>query len=227
MAFDAVLADPGRLFAILNELDSAGLGLTRLDDVEPARKVYSEATVTELLTIPPVTRELPCRNLLAVGERSQVGVRACVPVAPGRGSANVVDVSVKRARQRDLGLLTGFFDGDFFIRHRVAYAVLDTWPEFFRQHVRGTINDRLPGVFWLNWLSDRYVEVIGEEALLGLPWFKTARTPGGLACWLYQELSDVPADRADRVGRFESILGSEKFVMNGWKNLPQLAVSAG
>jgi len=37
----------------------------------------------------------------------------------------------------------------------------------------------------------------------------------------------VPADRADRVGRFESILGSEKFVMNGSKNLPQLAVSAG
>ena len=125
-----------------------------------------------------------------------------------------------------MSLLEGFFEGDFFARHDVAYACLETWPEYYRQHVRGTINDRLPGIFWLNWLSGRYVEAIGEDLVLSLPWFKTARLPGGLACWLYESLADVPDDRAERVVQFETALGRGKFVKNGWENLPQLAVSS-
>jgi hypothetical protein len=225
MAFDTVLAEPARLIALLNEMDSAGLSVNRLDDVEPVRKTYSEATVRDLLSRPPVTRELPCRNLLGRGERSLIGIRACVPVEQGRGSANIVDITVDRARQREISLLARFFEGDFFARHNVAYAFLDTWPEYVRQHVAGTINDRLPGIFWLNWLSGRYVEAIGQDAVLDLPWFETTRVSGGLACWLYRGLGDVPDDRADRVVRFETVLGREKFVKNGWENLPQLAVS--
>ncbi|MGA6981057.1 MAG: hypothetical protein WBZ11_05845 [Candidatus Sulfotelmatobacter sp.] len=150
MAFDSFLTDPARLLALLDEMNSAGLSLNRLDDVEPVRRAYSEATVTDLLTVPPVTRELPCRNLLGRGERSHVGIRACVPLELGRGSVNIVDITVNRARKREMNLLAGFFEGDFFARHDVAYACLDTWPEYLRQHVAGTINDRLPGVFWLN-----------------------------------------------------------------------------
>ena len=226
MAFDAILTDPARLFGLLDEIGSAGLSLNRLDDVEPVRQVYSEATVRELLTVPPVTRELPCRNLIGRGERARLGIRACVPVEQGRGSVNLVGITVNRARKRDMSLLAGFFEGDFFARHNVAYACLDTWPEYLRQHVTGTINDRLPGIFWLNWLSGRYVGAIGEDVVLGLPWFKTARLSGGLACWLYESLGKVPEDRAERVVQFEAVLGHEKFVQNGWENLPQLAVSA-
>jgi hypothetical protein len=227
MAFDAVLADPGRLFALLDEINSVGLSLNRLDDVEPARKAYSEATVRELLTLPPVTIELPCRNLIGRGERSRIGIRACIPVGQDRGSANIVGITVNRARQREKRLLAGFFEGDFFARHEVAYAFLDRWPEYVRQHVAGTINDRLPGVFWLNWLSGRYVEAMGQDVLLSLPWFKTARLSDGLACWLYQHLDEVPDDMAERVVHFETVLGREKFVKNEWENLPQLAVSTG
>lgn len=61
---------------------------------------------------------------------------------------------------------------------------------------------------------------------MSLPWFKTARMPGGLTCWLYEGLDDVPDDRAERVVQFEAALGREKFVKNGWENLPQLAISA-
>jgi hypothetical protein len=147
MAFDAVLTDPTRLFALLEGIDSAGISIDRIDDVEPVRKVYSEATVRDLLTVPPVTTKLPCRNLLGRGERSQLGIRACVPVEQGEGSVNVVGITVKRVRQREMRLMAEFFEGDFFARHGVAYAFLDTWPEYARQHVAGTINDRLPGIF--------------------------------------------------------------------------------
>ena len=225
MAFDVSLTDPKRLLALLDDMGSAGLNLSRLDDVEPARKVYSEATITDLLTIPPVSKELPCRNLLGRGDRSHVGIRACIPREPGRGSANIVDVTMNRPRKQDMGLLAGFFEGEFFARHGVAYACLDTWPEFARQHVAGTINDRLPGVFWLNWLSGRYVEAIGEDVILSLPWFRTTHRAGGLICRLYEDLGSVPDDRAALVDQFETDLGREKFVKGGWVTLPQLAVS--
>jgi len=225
MAFDAVLTDPARLASLLDEMDSAGLSVSRIDDVEPVRKAYSKTTVTELLTVPPVTRELPCRNLIGRGERATFGIRACVPREDSQGSVNVVDVTLKRPRQRDLSLLAGFFEGDFFARHNVAYAFLDTWSEYVKQHEAGTINQRLPGIFWLNWLSGRYVEAIGEDVIMGLPWFKTARLSGGLACWLYQGMDDVPSDRSERVVQFEAVMGREKFAKNGWENLPQLAVS--
>jgi hypothetical protein len=225
MAFDVGLTDPARLLAVLDDMDSAGLNLSRLDDIEPARKVYSEATITDLLTIPPVSKELPCRNLLGRGERSHIGIRACIPREPGGGSANIVDVTMNRPMKRDMSILAAFFEGDFFARHDVAYACLDTWPEYARQHVAGTINDRLPGVFWLNWLSRRYVEAIGEGVILSLPWFRATRRAGGLTCWLYEGLGEVPDDRAERVDQFETDLGREKFVKSGWENLPQLAVS--
>jgi hypothetical protein len=192
--------------------------------VDPA-KSYSEATVRELLTVPPVTRELPCRNLIGRGDRATFGIRACVPVEEGGGSVNVVDVTVKRPRQRDGRVLVGLFEGDFFARHNVAYAFLDTWSEYVKQHVAGTINQRLPGIFWLNWMADRYVKAIGEDVVLGLPWFKTDRFSGGVAGWLYEGMDDIPSDRAERVIQFETVLGSEKFAKNGWKGLPQLAVS--
>lgn len=224
MAFDAVLTDPARLLVLLDELDSAGLNLSRLDDVEPVRQPYSDATLRELFT-PPVSRELPCRNLIGRGDRATIGIRACIPVEPGRSSANIVNITLKRPRQRDMSLLVGLFAGDFFHRHRVAYAFLDTWPEYVKQHVAGTINERLPGVFWMNWLSRRYLDAIGEDRVLGLPWFRTSPVSDGFACWLYERLDDVPDDRAERVLQIETTLGREKFVKNGWEKLPQLAVS--
>lgn len=224
MAFDSVLTSPTRLFAVLDEIDSTGLRLDRLDDVEPVRKDYSEATVRALLT-PPVTRTLPCRNLIGLGERALIGIRACMPLDEGRGSVNVIDVTMKRPRQRDVNLLAGFFDGGFFQRHRVAYAFLDTWPEYVKQHVAGTINDRLPGVFWLNWLSGRYVEAIGEDVILGLPWYRTVHLFDGIACWLCQGVDDAIDYKNQRVIQFKTLLGDEKFAKNSWEQRPQLAVS--
>lgn len=125
-----------------------------------------------------------------------------------------------------MSVLAGFFEGDFFDRHNVAYAFLDTWPEYIKQYVAGTINQRLPGIFWLNWMAHRYVDAIGEDVLLGLPWFKTARFSGGLVGWLHERVDDIPADLAERVVQFETVLGSEKFATSRWENLPQLALSS-
>jgi hypothetical protein len=224
MAFDTVLTDAKRLWALLDEIDSAGLGLSRLDDVEPVRKAFSEATVKELFT-PGVTPELPCRSLIGRGKRITLGVRACMPDEQGQPSVNTVGITLDRPKAGDLSLLRGFFDGDFFGRHRVAYAFVDTRSERFRQHVAGGINDRLPGIFWLNWLSGRYVEAIGEGVLLSLPWYRTAHLQEGLACWLYEDLNDPPADRVQRIHDVKTGLGEEKFVDGGWPNIPQLAVS--
>jgi hypothetical protein len=94
------------------------------------------------------------------------------------------------------------------------------------RHVAGTVNERLPGIFWLNWLSRRYLDAVGEDLVIGLPWFRTAPVSGGPACWLFERLDVVPDNREELVLQFEADMGREKFVKNGWGNLPQLATSA-
>ncbi|WP_162940310.1 hypothetical protein [Gryllotalpicola protaetiae] len=225
MAFDTVLTDPAKLIAVLNEIQSYGVKLDRIDDVEPVRRLYTEAVVTELLTIPPVTHELPCHDLIGRGPRTTVGIRACMPTAQSQGSANLVDVAIDRPGLRDINILSSFFQSDFFARHNIAYAFLDTWPEFMKQYVSGTINQRLPGIFWLNWFSGRYVEAFGAGLVEGLPWSKTSEAEGGLACWLYASLTDAPDDRAELAARIKTGLGHAAFVKDGWENLPQLALS--
>lgn len=39
-----------------------------------------------------------------------------------------------------------------------------------RQHVKGTIETRLPGVFWCNFYGKVYVDFFGKERLESFPW---------------------------------------------------------
>jgi ribosomal protein S17E len=40
-----------------------------------------------------------------------------------------------------------------------------------RQHVTGTIETRMPGVFWCNYFGEKYIEFFGEEKIVSFPWF--------------------------------------------------------
>jgi hypothetical protein len=84
------------------------------------------------------------------------------------------------------------------------------------------MNERLPGIFWLNWLSKIYVDAIGEAKIRSLDWFNSSPTPGGCTFRMYESLRKRPNDLSERIELFRDVLGFEKFVRNGWSDIPQL-----
>ncbi|KRF27636.1 hypothetical protein [Paenibacillus sp. Soil787] len=65
-----------------------------------------------------------------------------------------------------------------------------------RQHVTGTLETRMPGVFWCNYFGKTYVDFFRQDTILSLPWQKTESLSNGLLTLLanepHQELLDSP-----------------------------------
>jgi hypothetical protein len=54
-----------------------------------------------------------------------------------------------------------------------------------RQHVTGTLETRLPGIFYCNYFGTPYVEFFGEEKILSYPWVKINQNlEGGILTYL-------------------------------------------
>lgn len=57
-----------------------------------------------------------------------------------------------------------------------------------RQHIPGTLETRLPGVFWCNYYSKQYVTYFGEEKINTFPWHETeAIANDGMITYLTNE----------------------------------------
>lgn len=102
-----------------------------------------------------------------------------------------------------------------------------------RQHVTGTIETRMPGVFWCNFFGNKYVDFFGRERLLSFPWYKIDVVDNlGLICFLtespHKEL--LVADEIERKAQIhmgiESFGDLEEYVSNPtkiqYKNIPIL-----
>jgi hypothetical protein len=81
-----------------------------------------------------------------------------------------------------------------------------------RQHVTGTLETRLPGVFWCNYFSGIYVELFGRKHILEGPWESVKELKsGGIIAFLDQDpiknilKSDIAENKA------KEYLGKESF----------------
>ena len=79
-----------------------------------------------------------------------------------------------------------------------------------RQHVTGSLETRLPGVFWVNYFGPRYVEFFTEEKIKIFPWHSIEKLNGGLVT----TLSDSPnkpllTDEFENAAKIH--LGSDSF----------------
>ena len=81
-----------------------------------------------------------------------------------------------------------------------------------RQHVTGTIETRLPGVFWCNYFGEKYVEFFGEDKIVTFPWFSTEKLGnGGIITYLASE-PDKDLIKTDDIERQAKIhLGINSF----------------
>ncbi len=221
MAFDKVLTEPSRLCGVLEVMATAGFPMQRIDDREPVRRPCSCEVVHSLLTEPPVTLEMPCRGLVARGNKAMAYLFACRPTVPGGGSVNVVDLTVRPSGAARVNALVGIAEV-LLAEGMLGHACVDLETEQRRQHVKGTINDRLPGVFWANVFSGRYLDAIGTPAFQRAPWSRVRTVPNGAIAYLYDDPLDPPADLDERIEAALAALGAEKFASGAWAQRPIL-----
>jgi hypothetical protein len=219
MAFDEVLTEPSRLSRVLDAMATAGFPMQRIDDHEPVRRPCSQEVVHSLLTERPITLEMPCRGLVARGNKTMAFVHACRPTEPGGGSVNVVSLRTRHSGASRVNTLVDLAEA-LLADRLLGYGCVDLNSEFRLQHVKGTINDRLPGVFWANVFSSRYLDAIGTLAFERAPWSSLRTMPNGVIAYLYDDPLSPPADLRDRIAAAGSALGAEKFANGAWPQLP-------
>jgi hypothetical protein len=68
------------------------------------------------------------------------------------------------------------------------YGYITHWDVWNRQHVTGTIETRMPGVFWCNYFGKIYVDFFGRKKILSASWVKVEElVNGGILTYLADE----------------------------------------
>ena len=81
-----------------------------------------------------------------------------------------------------------------------------------RQHVTGTIETRLPGVFWCNYFGEKYVEFLGEEKIMSYSWSKIETLENGaIITYLANEPDKELINSDDKEQQAKVHLGIESF----------------
>ena len=71
---------------------------------------------------------------------------------------------------------------------KAIYGYITHYVPLDRQHVTGTLETRMPGVFWCNYFGQQYIEFFTEEKMLSFPWYKIERLDnGGIMAYLASE----------------------------------------
>lgn len=218
--FEPAVLDSETTCDVLDVLATGGYEVEHFSDVEPVVTRYSRDNVGALFASRPYSPDQPCKTFLGRGRQFFVSTRHCQP-NPFTGSTSGISVvSTRGTASEGEDLLAVAVD--LFERGSVAYAFVDRTNEVQRQHHRGTINDRLPGVFWANLLSDLYVNAIGRQRLLRAPWATVQEHDNGLELRLF----DDPAQRtyafAERIDATKAAIGSDRFEPRRWQDRPLL-----
>ncbi|WP_042345625.1 hypothetical protein [Bacillus massiliigorillae] len=174
-------------------LTKAGLTPEKIGTVEPLTKNYSQHDFLKMWTEEDETYE-------------NVEIDHMVGTAGGiLGKVNdphflfIVDW-MKSSKNINLNYVTFFFPVETFLQYREVimtvfkdtillvdgiYGYISHEVPAERQHIPGTLETRLPGVFWCNYYGEHYVDYFSEDKVITFPWNETEKLEnGGLVTYL-------------------------------------------
>lgn len=177
-------------------LTEAGLKLDKIGTIEPLTKNYTQQDFLKMWT----EEDESYKN---------VEIDHMIGTAGGiLGKINnpqflfIVDW-MKSSKDINLNYITFFFPIETFQQYRDVimtvfketillvdgiYGYISHEVPAERQHIHGTLETRLPGVFWCNYFSERYIEYFGEEKMATFPWNETEKfANGGMVTYLMNE----------------------------------------
>lgn len=204
---------------VIEVLATYGFATAWLSDVEPIQTPYSRATLRHLVDRLPYTTNQPCKTFAGLGRRMLLSVRTCLPIADN--NENTVTVTAEREGRADPDRMVDAAR-QLLAAGALGVAGVDNQFAFDRQATRGSINERLPGVYWATVFAQAYVDAIGEQLLRSAPWHTVDKVEGGVLAYLFENPTDPPDDVAELARAAQRGLGREKFEQRGWTDIPQL-----
>jgi hypothetical protein len=102
---------------------------------------------------------------------------------------------------------------DLIVSIESMYGYISDFIVDAKQHVTGTIAERMNGIFWCNYYGKVYVDFFGIDRILSAPWFKTEILDnGGIITYLTGEPDDKQlTESTELADKFKEYLGKDSF----------------
>ncbi len=220
--FDRVIDDTATVHAVFGLASDVGWSLERIGSFDPLRKPFTDVGVLEELA-EALGRNTPCGSFYAKSSRprARVELSYCRPRVPGSGAVNWVLYEWSGPALGGGEAVEHMVNAAFGIPG-AAYASVTTEDRRNAQHVTGTVNQRLPGIFYMNVFGSPYLELLGDR-LMACEWARSEAAPGRFTGWLFASLDDTldASTSAAREAAVKECLGWQFF--DGSADMPQLA----
>jgi hypothetical protein len=175
-------------YEFFNLLSQHGFTPDKIGLFEPVREEYSLERAATLWSIDEGHNALNVGGMMAKKKDPRILIdcdwRREKNAAPSRNSISFI-FTQKTNRNYSENILLLF--KELVQSTNAIYAYISHQNPRARQHVIGTIESRMPGVFWCNYYGKPFVEFFGREKLLNGPWFSTEETNQGIYTFLTEK----------------------------------------
>jgi len=202
---------------------------------EPLNENYSLDKAVQMWTI-STGNEPDFRLGMVIGKKKEPSVRFDISWHIGeKARANYLSVWFTKKSFKKLRNEVGDLFKDLIIYFNAFYGFITEYSLKAKQHVTGTIEERMPGIFWCNYFSDVYIDFFGKSRILNASWFKTeSLNEKGIITYLAQEPDKELLESNELEIKLKEQLGKEcfgdveEFKLNlkpQIKNVPKLDLS--
>jgi hypothetical protein len=185
----------------------------KIGEYEPLKKAYSLEEAINMWMIDGGTMPDYRRGDL-IGKKKEPNVRFDAIWNIGeRARVNYIAIWFTRNSFRQLrGDVDNLFK-DLIMTMDSFYSTISNFYIEARQHVTGTIEERMSGIFWCNYFGEVYVNFFGRDKILSAPWFKIVMLDQNrIITYLTKEPNDKKlVESTELEDRFKEYLGKDSF----------------
>ena len=203
--------------AVFTMLEDVGLGMERMNTHEPVNIPFTPDAATELWTKGKTFTgehgQHTGRVFFAQHVKPSVGLHVSWQTSPDFDCVSIITLDVYKGQfLKQQEAMVRIFES--LIREFTpAYAYIGSWAGFLRQGC--AVWASIPGIYWMNYFGQEYVDFIGRDRILSCGWVKTEPFGNSIMTWTSPEL-DMPDEvRAHMETLYQNRLGAEYFKQPG------------
>lgn len=203
--------------AVFTMLEDVGLGMERMNTHEPVNIPFTPDAATELWTKGKTFTgghgQHTGRVFFAQHVKPSVGLHVSWQASPDFDCVSIITLDVYKGQfLKQQEAMVRIFES--LIREFTpAYAYIGSWAGFLRQGC--AVWASIPGIYWMNYFGQEYVDFIGRDRILSCGWVKTEPFGNGIMTCTSPEL-DMPDEvRAHMETLYQNRLGAEYFKQPG------------